>query len=79
MKYLYLLTTHTYHKPLLLCAGGRQLSVLNFEKGGQRKMSAWGDKDICLRRGLIMFLIKKRLRKIKHGFEGLISQFHVQL
>ena len=56
--------------PPPLSAGG-QLSIPNFEKGGSEKKEV-PTMGICLV-GLTMFLVKKRLLKIKYGFEGSIS------
>ena len=53
-----------------LSAGG-QLSIPNFENGGSEKKEV-PTMGICLV-GLTMFLVKKRLLKIKYGFEGSIS------
>ena len=68
--------------PFLL---GEQLSVPSFEKGGSEKMTIWANlKSFChveyLPRGLAIFLFKKkRLSKIKYGFEFSISNIDIGL
>ena len=77
-KVINVYTVSTSPSPPLFLLGG-QFSVLNFEKGGgiTQKMSVWGDlKGSChgyLPGGLSMFLVKKRIFKIKYSFEGSLS------
>ena len=82
-------TYHTVTRPTsTFCWRGGQRSVPNFEKeveggeggeggGVRKKMSAWGDLSSSrhgyLSGGLLCFLSKKRLLKIKYGFESSIS------
>ena len=74
-----------YTTPVLPFLLGEQLSVPSFEKGGSEKMTAWANlKSFChaeyLPRGLAIFLVKKkRLSKIKYGFEFSISKVDLGL
>ena len=61
-----------------------QLSVPNFEKGGdQKKMSAWGDLKSSYHGYLLgescYISCQKKNLKIKYGFEGLISNVDLGL
>ena len=74
---------HSISVPPLFCWGG-QLAVPNFAKRGIRKkwVSGWALKSSChgyFAGGLTMLLAKKRLLKIKYGFEGSISNVDLRL
>ena len=64
-------------------AGGDNLQSQILKEGDQEKMSVWGAlKSSChgyFAGGLIMLLAKKRLLKIKYGFEGSISNVDLRL
>ena len=72
-----------YQSPRFCWGDGFQSQIL--ETGYQKKMSAWVDlKSSCHEylpggRGLTMFLVKKRLLKIKFGFEWSISNVDLGL
>ena len=75
---------YTQHQSSLFC-WGEQLSVPSFEKERRsKKNDCLGDlKNFChaeyLPGGLAMFLVKKRLSKIKFGFEFSISNVDLGL
>ena len=62
---------------------GEQLSVPNFEKGNQKKNECLGGLKKFLpwifAWGVIRIIVKKRLLRIKNGFEGSISNVDLGL
>ena len=81
--YIYIIRCiHSISPPF--SAGGNNVQSQVLKRGFQKKMTIWGEfESFChaeyLPGGLAMFLAKKRLSKIKYGFEFPISNVDIGL